>query len=76
MKAKYVVYREYCFDETIGGTLYKRVKTFKNEPEAMAFIDDPKNLYMYGELFLERHYPDGNICDWDACKQEWVSRDD
>lgn len=76
MKAKYYVYREYCHDETTGGTLYKRIKTFKNEPEAMAFIDDPKNLYMYGELFLECHSPDGKIYDWESYKQEWVSRDE
>ena len=74
MKAKYAVYREYCHDETTGGILYKRVKTFKNEPEAMAFIDDPKNLYMYGELFLECHYPDGKIFDWDSYKRKWILR--
>lgn len=53
MKSKYVVLHEGGYDVTDGHSSYKKVKTFKNEREAMAFITDPKNLYMYGELFLE-----------------------
>lgn len=72
MKAKYVVYNETGHDEETGETLYSRVKTFKNEPEALDFIDNPKNLYMYGELFLELHSPDGTRYDWDSHQRAWI----
>ena len=53
MKSKYVVLRESGYDVTNGHSSYSKVKSFRNEPEAMAFITDPKNLRLYGELFLE-----------------------
>ena len=71
MKSKYVVLRESGYDVTNGHSSYSKVKSFRNEPEAMAFISDPKNLLMHGELFLERHDPDGKHYDWDESKQEW-----
>lgn len=74
MKSKYVVLHEGGYDVTDGHSPYKKVKTFKNEPEAMAFITDPKNLYMYGELFLEYYSADGKQYDWDSGKQEWIEK--
>lgn len=42
MKTKYVVLRESSHDVTNGHSSYSKVKSFRNEPEAMAFITDPK----------------------------------
>ena len=74
MKSKYIVLRGGNYDETGGRSIYKKVKTFKNEPEAIAFVSDPKNLRMHGELFLKCHNYDGNRREWDACKKEWVRK--
>lgn len=74
MKSKYTVYRESVYDVTNKPSSYSRVKTFKNEPEAMAFISDMKNLRMYGEMYLERRDSDGSRFSWDDSKQEWILR--
>lgn len=74
MKTKYVVLRESSYDVTNGHSSYSKVKSFRNEPEAMAFITDPKNLRLYGELFLELYSYDGSRYEWDSSKQEWVLR--
>lgn len=74
MKSKYEVFRESGYDETNGHSSYSKVKSFRNEPEAVAFITDPKNLRMYGELYLERRCDDGACYEWDACKKEWVRK--
>ena len=74
MKSKYVVLCESSYDVTNGHSSYSKVKTFKNEPEAKAFIIDPKNLRRYGELFLEWYCSDGKRYDWDSGKQEWIAK--
>ncbi|MBQ8619072.1 MAG: hypothetical protein IJ418_16370 [Clostridia bacterium] len=71
MKSKYVVLQESSYDITNGHSTYKKVKTFKNEPEAIAFVSDPKNIRMYGGLFLECHSADGVCYEWNADRQEW-----
>lgn len=74
MKSKYVVLREDSYDVTNGHSSYSKVKTFRNEAEALTFISDPKNLRMYGELFLECRSYDGLTYEWDTSKQEWILR--
>lgn len=71
MKRKYEVLKETGYDITNGHSSYGVVKAFKNERDAFAFYSDPKNLRMHGELFLERHDPDGKHYEWDGGKQEW-----
>ena len=67
MKSKYVVLSENSHDATI----YSEVKSFKNEPEALAFYRNPKNQRMYGTLFLERHSKDG-VSEWNDREERWV----
>lgn len=74
MRSKYVVLRESSYDVTNGHSSYSKVKTFRNEADALGFISDPKNLRMYGELFLECHSYDGLTYEWDVSKQEWILR--
>lgn len=72
MKTKYVVLRESSYDVADGHSSYSKVKDFRHENDALAFVTDPMNLRMYGEMFLEYHSPDGLIYEWDGSKQEWV----
>lgn len=63
MKHKYIVSQEQIDRKT--------VKTFRNEPEAVAFVSDEKNQRMYGGLLLEYKGADGIVYHWDASKGEW-----
>lgn len=72
MKSKYVVLRESGYDESRRCSKYDRVKTFKNEQDAISFVSDMKNVRMHGELFLECYGSDGNHYEWDVNKNEWV----
>ncbi len=63
MKRKYIVFQEQIERKT--------VKTFRNEPEAVAFVSDEKNQRMYGGLLLEYKGTDGIVYHWDAGKGEW-----
>lgn len=63
MKRKYIVSQEQV-DR-------KPVKTFRNEPEAVAFVSDEKNQRMYGGLLLEYKVADGIVYRWDAGKEGW-----
>lgn len=71
MKTKYVISKESGYDVTNGHSSYKTVRTFRNEPEAMAFYNDPKNRRMYGSLFLERHDERG-VSEWDDREEKWA----
>lgn len=72
MRSKYVVFYERDYDVTNGHSSYSRLKPFRNEADALAFIYDPKNLRIYGEMFLEHHTADGLCYEWDGSKKEWV----
>lgn len=71
MKTKYVVSKETSYDVTSGHSSYKTIRTFRNEPEAIAFYNDPKSRRMYGSLFLERHTEQG-VSEWDDRTEEWM----
>lgn len=66
MKSKYIVYTG---RERNGSN--KAVKTFKNEPEAMAFISADKNLLQYGDMILRRRDSSGNEYIWNDSKRTW-----
>lgn len=72
MKSKYVVLCEGDYDGANGHSSYAKVKTFRNEPEALLFVSDSKNLRLYGELFRERRDSDGSRYEWDNVRQEWT----
>lgn len=73
MKAKYVVKKESGYDVAKHCSSYETVRTFRNEPEAMAFCNDPKNQRMCGMLFLERRDAEGGRSEWNSDRKEWVS---
>ena len=70
MKRKFEIYHERGFDES-GHPIRESVKTFKNEPEARAFYNDPKNNRRYGPMFMSRMTAEGNAL-WDDRREEWI----
>ena len=70
MKRKYVIYNESGVDEN-GRPIRNMVKTFKNEPEAMAFYGDIRNARRYGAMFMYKGAGDSAML-WDDRREEWV----
>jgi len=70
MKRKYVIYSEAGVDES-GRPIRNMVKTFKNEPEAMAFYGDIRNARRYGAMFMYKSAGDSAML-WDDRREEWV----
>lgn len=70
MKRKFEISHESGFDLESGPTR-SVIKTFKNQPDALAFYNDPRNLRRYGTLFLTVHTEDGRILTWDDRKENW-----
>lgn len=65
---------EICYESGIdasGTPIITRIKTFKNEPEAIAFYENPRNERRYGTMTLESRSSDGTTYEWDARKREW-----
>lgn len=56
MKKRYVI-REDCYEG-------REIKKFKNEREAIAFLEDDKNLFQYGSLVLLRFDYDDEVHAW------------
>ena len=52
MKREYIVFKDKSYDEKSMKFVPNVVKTFKHKPEAKAFINDPKNVRRYGQLYL------------------------
>lgn len=73
MKAKYIVKKESGYDATRHRPSYETIRTFRNEPEAIAFCNAPKNQRIYGVLFLERHDAEGGRSEWDPNREEWIA---
>ena len=71
MKRKYVVYKEAWGTNGKDQYVPKEIKTFRNEPEALAFISDDKNLYMYGDMLLKMQDTDGRCYNWNDRKHLW-----
>lgn len=70
MKKRYTVFREAGFNND-GNPSVDTIKTFKNQPEAMAFYNDPRNTRRYGTLFMSMQDADGNTYNWDDRKGAW-----
>jgi len=68
---KYVVYQEVWGTNGRDQLAPKKIKPFRNEPEALAFISDDKNLYMYGDMILEMQDTDGMCYIWNDHKRLW-----
>lgn len=64
MKRKYFIFPE--------GGADTAVKTLKHEKEALAFVNDVKNLYTYGCMRLQMRDEDGTSFRWDEYKGEWI----
>lgn len=53
MPQKYEVYHEVGWDEKTGTAKYERLKTIKNEKEALAFANSIENIGKYGNMRIE-----------------------
>lgn len=69
MKRRFEIYHERGVDES-GTPIRETIKTFKNEPEAIAFYNDPRNNRRYGPMFMNRTTADG-MSVWDDRREEW-----
>lgn len=67
MKRKYMVYREKPKD----ATHYEEFKKLRNGSEAIAFVEDPKNLGLYGDMLLVYKGTDGITYVWNSTTHQW-----
>lgn len=74
MKQKYIVRVEDGYDSSSGLPKLKEIKTFKHAPEAIEFITAPKNIGMYGTLYLERVDADGNRYGFNGLTRSWIQQ--
>ena len=72
MKKKIVISCESGFDAD-GYPAKKPIKTFKNEPEALAFYNDRRNIRRYGAMFMSKTDEDGSVRAWDDAHEAWVT---
>ena len=72
MKRKYEIYQE-GMPGVDGLPTHRTIKTFKNEPEAMAFYNDKRNIRRYGPMFMNKSTGDGDMFSWDDRNERWVS---
>lgn len=65
MKKRYVI-REDSYEG-------REIKKFKNEREAIAFIDDERNMFQYGSLVLMRfdHGDEVRTWIWNEANRTW-----
>lgn len=47
------------------------IKKFRSDTEAVAFIEDPKNLHTYGDMNLMCKAHDGKWVTWDRTMKNW-----
>lgn len=70
MKKKFEIYNESGIDEN-GYPIRTMVKSFKNEPEALAFYNNKRNIRRYGTMYMSKS-ADGASYNWDDRREEWV----
>lgn len=70
MKQQFLVCYESGLD-ALGAPVMTRIKTFKNEPDAIAFYENPRNERRYPNMTLESRTGDGSTYEWDARNREW-----
>ncbi|MBR3741725.1 MAG: hypothetical protein IKN04_14935 [Clostridia bacterium] len=71
MKEKFTIYREDGFDEATQQTKYAVLKTMKRAPDALAYINDLKNIREYGYLRLEKRGEDGATYLYNDSPEGW-----
>lgn len=71
MKKKIEIYHEPRVDDN-GQPVRETIRTFKNEPEALAFYNDHRNARRYGAMFMVKNAEDGMSFAWDDRKEGWV----
>ena len=67
MKRKYMVYRE----DPKDAKRYEEFKRICSETEAIAFVESPKNLGLYGNLSLTYKGTDGITYEWNSVTHQW-----
>ena len=50
-------------------------KKFRSDSEAVAFIDDPRNLRTYGDMNIRFKSQDGVVFLWDKHLRKWTAND-
>ena len=70
MKKKFEIYREAGYDPN-DHTVKETIKTFKNESDAIAFYNDPKNQRRYGSYSMSKHDTDGHEYSWNERTCTW-----
>lgn len=72
MKEKYIITVESGINPDTGEAVSKKLKTFKNERDAISFVKDPKNIRMYRYMSLTcRKGEEGIIRTWDEKRECW-----
>ncbi len=71
MKQKYTIYCEDGFDSVNNCVAWNVVKTTKRESDAIAFINDLKNIRKYGYLRLETKDDTGTRYEWCDTAGSW-----
>ena len=70
MKRKYEICQDTGF-ELESGPVREIIKTFKNETDALAFYNNPKNIRRYGTMYLRMRDESGDQYAWDDHKEAW-----
>ena len=71
MKNKYFVMCEDGFDTTTGTEKFKVVKTFKNQSDALSFINNPRSQHQYRGLTAEMVDANGVRFEYTERTGEW-----
>ena len=70
MKRKFEIFRERVYPSDTGA-VRETIKTFKNEPEAISFFNDPRNQRRYGQYSMTKRDADGREYAWDERRNQW-----
>lgn len=71
MAKKFIAYEENGYDDVNRRPTYKVVRKFKHDVDAIAFVDDDKNIRMHPGLRLETTCNDGKKYEWNTATQGW-----
>ena len=71
MAQKYVIFHETEWNEREQKMAYKRLTTFKNEKEAIKFVNDIDNIGTYGNMIVRTVSGNGEVLVYDSGTRNW-----
>lgn len=74
MARKFIAYEEDGYDDIAHQPTYKVIRKFKNDNDAIAFVNDDKNIRIHPGLFLEMTGDNGKKYEWNTIVQGWEER--